>query len=47
MSFPDVLDREDLPFPGSLPEFQRLFPNDAACAAALYGAGTPLRAEVR
>ena len=25
----------DLPFPGSLPEFQRLFPDDAACAAYL------------
>ena len=31
----DVLDRGDLPFPGSLPEFQRLFPNEAACAAYL------------
>nr|WP_259650248.1 hypothetical protein [Gluconacetobacter diazotrophicus] len=29
----DVLQRDDLPFPQSLPEFQRLFPNDAACAA--------------
>ena len=29
----DVLDRADLPFPHSLPEFQRLFPDDAACAA--------------
>ena len=35
MSYPDVLSREDLPFPSSLPEFQRLFPNDAACAAYL------------
>ena len=26
----DVLDRADLPFPHSLPEFQRLFPDDAA-----------------
>ena len=25
----------DLPFPRSLPEFQRLFPDDAACAAHL------------
>jgi len=33
MTTPDVLDREDLPFPSSLPEFQKLFPNDAACAA--------------
>lgn len=31
----DVLAREDLPFPRSLPEFQRLFPDDAACAAYL------------
>ena len=25
----------DLPFPKSLPDFQRLFPDDAACAAYL------------
>ncbi len=31
----DVLDRTDLPFPQSLPEFQRLFSDDAACAAYL------------
>ena len=31
----DVLDRADLPFPHSLPEFQRLFPDDAAGAAYL------------
>ena len=31
----DVLDRAYLPFPHSLPEFQRLFPDDAACAAYL------------
>ena len=31
----DVLDRADLPFPHSLPEFQRLFPDDAAYAAYL------------
>lgn len=31
----DVLNRGDLPFPGSLPEFQRLFPNETACAAYL------------
>ena len=31
----DVLDHADLPFPQSLPEFQRLFPDDAACAAYL------------
>jgi len=31
----DVLDRNELPFPHSLPEFQRLFPDEAACAAYL------------
>jgi hypothetical protein len=31
----DVLAREDLPFPQSLPEFQRIFPDDTACAAYL------------
>jgi len=31
----DVLQRTDLPFPRSLPEFQRLFPDEAACAAYL------------
>lgn len=31
----DVLERDDLPFPRSLPEFQRLFPNEAACTAYL------------
>lgn len=31
----DVLEREDLPFPHSLPEFQRLFPDEAACAEYL------------
>ena len=31
----DVFDRADLPFPHSLPEFQRLFPDDAACATCL------------
>jgi hypothetical protein len=30
-----VVPRVDLPFPGSLPEFQRLFPDDTACAAYL------------
>src|ERR1700745_3577049 len=30
-----VLPRADLPFPGSLPEFQRLFPEDPACASYL------------
>ena len=32
---PDVHQRSDLAFPRSLPEFQSLFPNDAACAAYL------------
>jgi predicted RNA-binding Zn-ribbon protein involved in translation (DUF1610 family) len=31
----DVLAREELPFPRSLPEFQRIFPDVAACAAYL------------
>jgi transposase-like protein len=31
----DVLDRDDLPFPRSLPEFQKLFPDEAACASYL------------
>jgi len=31
----DVLDHADLPFPQSLPEFQQIFPHDAACAAYL------------
>lgn len=31
----DVLQRDDLQFPGSLPEFQRMFPDEAACAAYL------------
>jgi transposase-like protein len=31
----DVLDHTSLAFPQSLPEFQRLFPDDAACAAYL------------
>ncbi len=31
----DVPQREDLSFPRSFPEFQRLFPDDAACAAYL------------
>ena len=31
----DVLERDDLLFPRSLPEFQRLFPDEAACAAYL------------
>jgi hypothetical protein len=31
----------DLPFPKSLPEFQRLFPNDATCATYLEGIRWP------
>jgi len=31
----DVLERGDLQFPRSLPEFQRIFPDEAACAAYL------------
>ena len=31
----DVLQRDDLPFSKSLPQFQRLFPDDAACATYL------------
>ncbi len=31
----DVLERDDLPFPRWLPQFQRLFPDEAACAAYL------------
>jgi len=31
----DVLERDDLLFPRSLPEFQHLFPDEAACAAYL------------
>jgi len=31
----DILDRADLPFPESLPDFQRLFPDDVACIAYL------------
>ena len=34
----DVLQRDDLPFPKSLPEFQRLFPNNIACANYLMEA---------
>ena len=35
----DVIDRGDLPFPQSLPDFQRLFPDDAAGAAYLRTCG--------
>ncbi len=31
----DVNQHDALPFPQSLPEFQRLFPDDMACAAYL------------
>lgn len=31
----DIFRRDHLPFPKSLPEFQRLFPDDAACAGYL------------
>ena len=31
----DVLEQGDLPFTRSPPEFQRLFPDEAACAAYL------------
>lgn len=41
----DVLDRAGLAFPKSLPEFQRLFPDDAACASYLekarWAGGSP------
>ena len=37
----DVLQRDDLPFPKSLPEFQKMFPNEAACAAYLERARWP------
>jgi predicted RNA-binding Zn-ribbon protein involved in translation (DUF1610 family) len=35
MTVMDIDQRVDLPFPQSLPEFQRLFPTDAACASYL------------
>lgn len=35
MPLQDIHQRGELPFPRSLPEFQRLFPDDAACAAYL------------
>lgn len=31
----DLLERDDLLFPRSLPKFQRMFPNEATCAAYL------------
>ena len=41
----DIFQRVDLPFPQSLPEFQRLFPDDAACATYLEKA--PLEGRIR
>ena len=38
---PDVLLHADLPFPESLPQFQKMFPDDAACARYLEGAKWP------
>lgn len=38
---PDVHQWENLDFPKSLPHFQRLFPDEAACAAYLEGARWP------
>ncbi len=35
MTAPDIHLRDDLPFPKSLPDFQKMFPDDAACAAYL------------
>jgi hypothetical protein len=37
----DVLQWEHLPFPRSLPQFQKLFPNNEACARYLEGARWP------
>lgn len=39
--YADVLQWEHLPFPKSLPDFQRLFKDEAACAAYLEGAKWP------
>lgn len=41
LPFADVLQWEHLPFPRSLRDFQRLFPNDDACARWLEGAKWP------
>ena len=45
----DVLQRDDLPFPRSLPEFQQLFPDEAKCAAYMEKArwGSPPDARER
>jgi transposase-like protein len=40
-SLPDVHKWENLPFPKSLPQFQKLFPNNEACARYLEGARWP------
>ncbi|MCH8809670.1 MAG: IS1595 family transposase, partial [Proteobacteria bacterium] len=41
MTAMDIHQRDDLTFPQSLPEFQRQFPDDAACAAYLKRARWP------
>jgi hypothetical protein len=41
MTTMDIHQRDDLAFPQSLPEFQRLFPDAAACAAYLERARWP------
>ena len=41
MAAMDIQQRDDLAFPQSLPEFQQLFPDDAACAAYLGRARWP------
>ena len=38
----DVLQRNDQAFPSSLPEFQQMFPDDAACAAYLEQSRWPI-----
>lgn len=40
-TLPDVHQWEHLPFPKSLPDFQKLFPDNAACALYLEGAKWP------
>src|SRR5580693_10388476 len=41
MAAMDIHQRDDLAFPQLLPEFQQLFPDDAACAAYLGRARWP------
>src|SRR5271156_1752470 len=41
MAAMDINQRDDLAFPQSLPEFQKLFPDDATCAAYLGRARWP------